>query len=248
MRPQIGLQLYTLRDQLAENFTDTIRRVADIGFEGVETAFFGENITAKEAKQSFDALGLTVLSAHCSLPFGETEKEALTLLTDLQCRRAVWHGWPQDARYATQAGIAELAELYNNAASVAQREGLLLGLHNHWWEFEAVEGKAPFETLLPLLDPEIFFELDTYWLQTAGQNPAAIVSKMGARAPLLHIKDGPATQNDPMVAVGSGTLNVPAILEASAPHAEWLIVEMDACAGDIWEALEESYRYLKALL
>lgn len=248
MKPQIGLQLYTLRDQLTQDFDATIRRVADMGYKGVETAFFGDKITAKEASQQFEDLGLDVIAAHCALPLGEEQESTLSLLEDLQCKRAVWHGWPQDERYQTLKGVHELAELYNAANTLFQSQGILFGLHNHWWEFEPVENHLPYDVLCSLLLPDIFFELDTYWIQTAGKNPVAIVRDAGARAPLLHIKDGPATRSEDMVAVGAGTLDIPAIVKASQDNAEWLIVELDSCAGDIWQTLEQSYRYLTNIL
>lgn len=244
MKPRIGLQLYSLRDQFAEDFYGTLRRVADMGYKGVETASFSANITPRQAKQRFEELGLTVVAAHCPLPLGETQEFALSLLNDLKCDTAIWHGWPQDERYQTVEGVRELADAYNAAHAVCAEQGLRLGLHNHWWEFADVEGRTPHARLRELLHPEIFFELDTYWIQTAGRNPAEVVAEAGSRANLLHIKDGPATQNDAMVAVGAGTLDIPAIVRASQNRAEWLIVEMDSCATDIWQALAESYRYL----
>ncbi len=244
MKPQIGLQLYSLRDQFAEDFSATLQRVADMGYKGVETAFFSDNITPKEARQRFDDLGLIVVSAHCPLPLGETQDFTLSLLDDLGCNRAIWHGWPQDERYSRLEGVRELADVYNAANAVAQSQGIRLGLHNHWWEFEPVESLLPYDILRSLLHPDIFFELDTYWIQTAGRNPVAVVGEAGVRAPLLHIKDGPATRNDDMVELGAGTLDIPSIVQASQNNAEWLIVEMDSCAGDIFEALERSYRYL----
>ena len=82
--------------------------------------------------------------------------------------------------------------------------------------------------------------------------PATIVAKFGKRAPLLHIKDGPAKYTDslgkdepePMVAVGKGTQNFPAIVKAANGNTEWMIVEMDVTATDIFDAIRDSYEYL----
>ena len=72
---------------------------------------------------------------------------------------------------------------------------------------------------------------------------AALLTELGARAPLLHVKDGPAKQGEPMVAVGSGSLDIQGIVRAGS--AEWLIVELDECATDMFEAVEASIRYLE---
>jgi sugar phosphate isomerase/epimerase len=89
-------------------------------------------------------------------------------------------------------------------------------------------------------------------VKVAGQDPAAIVKKLGSRAQLLHIKDGPAKWDDnlpkdvpdPMTAVGKGTQNFPAIVKAADGNTEWMVVEMDKTAGDVFVALKESYDYL----
>ena len=96
-----------------------------------------------------------------------------------------------------------------------------------------------------LLEPDILFELDTYWIKTAGVDPAKIVKEMGKRSPVLHIKDGPAMKGVPMTAVGKGVMDFPAIFAAAKGNLEWSIVELDACATDMFEAVEASFCYLK---
>ena len=115
-----------------------------------------------------------------------------------------------------------------------QTHGLRLCVHNHWWEYLAVEGSYPYKEMLERLDPMIGFEVDTYWVKTGGCDPAAVVKEMGKRAPLLHIKDGPAVREKPQVAVGDGALDFPAIIKAGQGTTEWLIVELDSCATDIF--------------
>ncbi len=72
----------------------------------------------------------------------------------------------------------------------------------------------------------------------------ALVKELGPRAPLLHIKDGPAVKNEPMVAVGDGMMDFPSLIQAAGENTEWLIVELDQCATDMLEAVGKSYRYL----
>lgn len=244
MAPRIGVQLYSVRDALAEDFPGTMRRIADIGFTGVETAFFGDNTTAKEARSLFDEMGLSVIAAHCPLPEEETEQIALTLLNDLQCPRGVWHGWPEEERYRTLEGIQSLAAQYNRENAVCRAHGITLGLHNHWWEFQTVGDRTAMAHLLPLIDGDIILELDTYWLKTAGQDPAQIIAEVGTRAPLIHLKDGPATVEALMEPIGTGSMDTLSIVHAARSTAEWLIVELDNVEGDIFDALSQSYQYL----
>lgn len=242
--PLIGLQLYTVREALAKDFDGTLRRVAKIGFDGVETAFFDEGVSLKDAARTLKALGLPVFSAHVALPLGPQADAVLRAADAFGCRRIVWHGWPEDPLYSSLDGIRRLADDYNAANEHAVAHGLSLGLHNHWWEMTPVEGQLPHMLLREWLDPRIFFELDVYWATVAGQDPVKLIGELGARAPLLHIKDGPAVRGQPMTAVGSGSLDIPAIVRAARGAAEWLVVELDECATDMLEAVETSHHYL----
>ena len=87
-------------------------------------------------------------------------------------------------------------------------------------------------------------EVDIYWAQVGGSDPKEIVTELGPRVGLLHVKDGPAdSPKHPMVAVGDGVVDIPGVLDAS-PSARWHIVELDRCATDMFEAVERSYDYL----
>ena len=248
MSPSIGLQLYTLRESLPHDLAGGLRRVAEIGYQGVETAFFDPRITPEETARLLRELNLPVFATHAPLPLGDDQEETLRQADILGCRRVVWHGWPEDPGYSSLDGIHALADKYNRAGAVAADHGLQLGIHNHWWEMRRTEGVLPYQVLLAELDPAIFFEVDTYWAQVAGLDPTAVLAELGPRAPLIHIKDGAATaaQPTPMAALGDGAIDVPAILQAAA-HAEWLVVELDEVAGDMDTAIERSFRYLSQL-
>ena len=142
------------------------------------------------------------------------------------------------------AGLRLRMEL-NAANELARQRGVRLGYHNHHWEFMTfVDGVTAHEKFFGLLDSSVFAEIDTYWAHLGGSDTAAALKGLDARAPLIHVKDGPAEdpQSD-MVAVGEGTLDVPAIVTAT-DDAEWHIVELDHCATDMFEALDQSYHFL----
>lgn len=249
---KIGLQLYTLRDEIKNDIKGTLKRLAEIGFEGVETAFWPDHISIKEAGKILHEVGISVCSAHCELPIGEKKSQMLEIAEAFKCSRMIWHGWPEDERYKTKDGINQLADIYNESSHFAKSNGLQFGIHNHWWEFKnRVEGRYAYQVLLDYLEEDIFFELDTYWLKVAGHDPAKIVGDFGERAPMLHIKDGPAkwtdniaTDPEPMVAVGKGSQNFPEVVKAANGSTAWMIVEMDRCASDIFAAIKDSYDYL----
>ena len=114
--------------------------------------------------------------------------------------------------------------------------------HNHWWEFSNKIGNESAHALLFRLPDQRYAEIDTYWAKV-GADPAQVVKDFGVRAPLLHIKDGPADDTEaPMTAVGKGVVDVAAI--AAASRATWHVVELDRCATDMFEAIAQSYSYL----
>jgi sugar phosphate isomerase/epimerase len=121
-------------------------------------------------------------------------------------------------------------------------------LHNHWWEFEKTDyGIYPFYYLLENLDKDVIFEVDTYWTKVAGLDPANVLFDFGNRAPLLHIKDGPAVKGDPMykhVPAGEGTLDFRSIVKAGGENIKWMIVEFDEYEKDIFDGIKKSYEYL----
>ncbi len=244
--PRIGFQLYTVRDAMEADAAAALGRIAEMGYAAVETAFWPEGMTLAQAGTLLKDTGLSVFAAHVEIPTGERQAAVLEAAEAYDCDRMVWHGWPEDERYQTMDGIRELADIYNEAYAFCQANGLQFGLHNHWWEFEPnADGALPYYEIMPLIEPGVFFEIDTYWAKVAGLDPAEVMGDWGARAPLLHIKDATVlTTEGPMVAAGSGLQDFPAIAEAGKGHIEWMIVEMDDCETDMFEAAAQSFAYL----
>ena len=243
MSVPIGIQLYTVRDAANADFTGTVTKIAEMGYIGVETAGF-PGTTPKEAAKLFADLGLQITSAHSPLPLGDAQNEVLDTMAALNCKMLICPALMPE-KFDSVDGVNQICDLLNQAAAVCQNNGLTLGYHNHYWEFQDLgDGQTPAKIMLEKLDPSIIFELDTYWAQTAGHDSVSLIQHLGARVPLLHIKDGPATQEGDMVAVGAGVMDIPAIVDAGQAHAKWLIVELDRCATDMMEAVRESYTYL----
>lgn len=249
----ISVQLYTFRNQLNEDIPGTLQRIADMGYRYVETYDFSEDLSYEELGQMLRDVGLSVSSMHSEIPIGEAGERALRRAEAYNNNKVIWHGWPEDERYQTEEGIKQLAEIYNEANEFLRSNGLQFGLHNHWWEMRLDEnGNYPFETLLNYISEDIFFEVDTYWVKTAGQEPADIIRKYGDRVEYLHIKDGDAEwsedlgegPHDPMVPVGQGIQDFEAIVEACGDSHTWFVVELDESAMDIFQAARESFDYL----
>ena len=241
MAAPIAIQLYTVREALAKNFKSVVTRISEIGYVGVETAGF-PGVTVEEAGDLFADLGLEVCSMHSQLPLGKQKNQVIELANQLEVNRVVT-STPREA-FESMDALKELCDRWNQASQIAEENDLELGLHNHWWEFTEVEGRPGFEILVEMLDEKIFFQVDTYWVNTGGGDSVAIVEALGERAPLLHIKDGPLDSEKDMQAVGEGAMDIPPIIEASHGTCDWLIVELDRCGSDMMEAVENSYDYL----
>lgn len=241
MTKKIGVQLYSVRDNLASDFEKTVKEISAMGFAGVEPAGVPSGTSFADAGKLFKSLGLTVCSAHTGLPIGKDSNRIIEEMQALDSTLIISGRGPDD--FKTIDKIKMVCDWFNEAAEVAARNGMRVGMHNHDWEYLPVEGELAYRHLIKYLDPRVFFEIDTYWVKTAGADPAAVVKELGERVLFLHIKDGPCKKGQPMVAAGSGSMDFPPIVEA-ASSAEWIIVELDACATDMMEAVRNSFNYL----
>ena len=239
----IAVQLYSLREQAADDFEAVLRSVGSMGYVGVELAGFNGLSPSRTAEVLTEA-GLVVASAHINT----LETDPLNaLLDDLQavgCTTAVAAFLPPDA-FASLDALKRSADALASAYDVVAARGMSLGYHNHWWEFEtSFDGRSAWSQLFALTNPGVFAELDIYWATVGRADPCDAIAELGPRVRLLHVKDGPA--DDPkaaMVAVGGGSIDVARVL-ASAPSAHWHIVELDRCDTDMGVAIGESYRHL----
>jgi sugar phosphate isomerase/epimerase len=241
--PSISVQLYSLRDESAKDFEGVLRRLGDVGFVGVELAGF-HDLTPKQYSAIVKESGLVTSSAHLTDLSPDGLNAALDDLQEIGCDVAVCAFLPPE-RFADLDSIQRSADALNEANDIARARGLSLGYHNHWWEFSTnLDGQTAWSALIDRLDTTVFAELDIYWTTLGGADPRQVIADLGDRLWLLHVKDGPCDAPEtPMVAVGSGTLDIPAIL-TSAPTAKWHIVELDRCATDMLTAIADSYRYL----
>ena len=240
MKP-ISLQLYTVRQACAEDFPRTLEEVAEIGYKGVEFAGL-HGMAATDVRELLDDLGLEVSSSHVAMPTKENVSQLVDQEATLGNTRLVSGFGPND--FKTLEQCEQVAARIEEAASLLEGTGLTLGYHNHWWEFERLEGKIPHDILMDKA-PSIFAEIDVYWAAWGKADPVKVVAQKKARAPLLHIKDGTLKEAQPHTAVGAGALNMPAIVAAADPRVlEWLIVELDSCATDMMDAVRDSYQYM----
>ena len=241
MKP-ISIQLYTVRDLSAEDFPATLRAIAEIGYKGVEFAgLHGHD--PKEIGRMIADLGMKCSSSHTALPVKENVAEMADIEAALSNTRLISGFGPDD--FKTPDAVKRASEKFTTAAELLKPYNMQFGFHNHWWEFDSIEGRYIYDILMAEA-PKAFSELDVYWCKYGKADPVQVVSKYKSRLPVLHIKDGMLEEGKHThTAVGSGKMDIPSIVNAADPNVlEWLIVELDACETDMMEAVRKSYEYL----
>ena len=242
MAKPISLQLYSLRETAKDDLPGVLKQLADIGYKGVEFAGLHGHAPG-EVRKVLDDLGLVASSTHGPLATPDNVNEVVDTAKALGYDMVI-SGWKRDD-WATLEGIRRAAEAYEAAAGLLKPHGLRMGYHNHWWEMAEVDGRHGLEQFLSLA-PSVFPQIDTYWASNFGAvDVPALVGRYASRVPVLHIKDGPLVQGEPHTAVGSGKMDVPAIVAAADENVlEWLVVELDQCATDMLEAVRQSCEYM----
>jgi sugar phosphate isomerase/epimerase len=238
----VGVQLYSVREELATDFEGTVRRVADMGYVGVEP-FGGMPEGLENTAALFRELELDVLNSHVPFP-DDANKDTVLEIAEAYDLNRVCIAFMPPAEFETIDSIKRTCEKLNRAGEFAAANGLELGYHNHWWEYKQLDGTATLDLMLDELDDRVFLQIDTYWAQVGGLDAVDVVKQVGARAPLIHLKDGSLDKDDDMTAVGGGKMDVPGIVAAAADTADWHIVELDRCATDMLQAVHDSYTYL----
>ena len=238
----VALQLYSLRESLAHDFEGMVRQVADMGYVGVEP-FGGMPGGLENSAALFRELDLEVCNSHVPFPDDEN-KDAVLAIAEAYGLKSVCIAYLPATEFETLDDIKRTCENINRAGEFARANGLSLGYHNHWWEYKQLNGTATLDLIMSELDDNVFLQIDTYWAQVGGLDAVEVVKQVGARAPLLHLKDGPIDPDGDMTAVGGGKMDVPGIVAATADTAEWHIVELDRCATDMLQAVHDSYTYL----
>ena len=241
----IALQLYTIRALLqdASQLGGVLGRVRDIGYRTVEVAGLGPGAVDRFGEEMRRS-DLTACAAHVSYERLAADPESVAAeCTDWGCQYVVVPAVPDTYRSAD--GYRRFA---SEAAELAERlrpSGLRLAYHNHAYELERYGGRTGLELVF---EPgELDAELDTYWLQFGGVNPAAWIRKLKGRVPLVHLKDLAVVAGSPVDApVGEGNLDWSDILNAcSEAGTRWLVVEQDDPGDDPMEKIASSYRNLE---
>jgi sugar phosphate isomerase/epimerase len=246
----IAAQLYTLREytKTPADIASTLHRVKALGYDAVQLSALGP-IDPAELGRILDAEGLTVCATHVAF---ERLRDATAAVVEehrlWNCTHVATSVLPRDYRH--QEGYHRFARDGSQVGRRLAGAGLTFSYHNHAFELEKHGGRTGLAILFEESDADVFAgELDTYWLQFGGADPAQWIRRLKGRVPLVHLKDMAVQANTPIMAeVGEGNLNWDAILTACRDAGVlWYIVEQDVCQRDPFESLGISLRNLRAM-
>lgn len=203
MAMELGLQLFTVRNELRKNFERGLQAIADIGYRNVEFAMFDpealagepplEHFEAPALRKLLDSFGMHAISLNLALPiqFDELTSQdfdwhgAAAYSAALGCTGLVY----SMMFYHSQDEVLRFAEYLNNASRICKEEGVRLIYHNHFQEFQKFGGRPVLDILLDHTEEDVKLELDTFWALRGGVDPAGYLRKIGSRCVLIHQKD-----------------------------------------------------------
>ena len=241
---ELSVQLYAVRDSLAEDVGATLARLAAIGFRRVEPF---DLLTFRAAlHDGLRGHGLEAPTAHVGLIGVADLDEILDAAVELGIGTLI-QPWVDPVRWQSETGVRELAGDLDAVAARAAARGIRIAYHNHHFEIASMlDGRHAIEVFADLVSPDVVLEIDTYWAFAGGADVPALLRRLGGRVAALHVKDGDGSlDTSRQVAVGSGSLPIQDIV-AAAPAA-LKVVELDDTAGDMFEAIRASRAFLLGL-
>ena len=185
---RLGLQLYTVRDQIAKDFEGTLARVAATGYKEVEFAGYFDH-APKDVRAILDRHKLTAPSAHVDFATVETKLPQVIETSHVIGHKFVVNPWIDEEMRKQPDIWKRIAATFNKAGETCKKAGLQFAYHNHHFEFVPVNGVMPFDLLLKECDPDLVkMELDLCWITVAGKDPLDYFQRHPGRFPLVHVK------------------------------------------------------------
>lgn len=221
---KLAVQLYSLRSEAEKGFVPLLEKVADIGYDGVEYAgYFGTS--AADLAAALRGTGLVSAAAHVPLEQIAGDIDAVIRYhAAIGCDYIVCPYW----RCENAEGYKRLAGEFNAYAKRLAAEGMTFGYHNHGHEFEDFGGKTGMDILMEETDPALVkFQLDVYWIKYVGIDPVQYIRQHLDRVRVVHLKDMLADTDKSFTEVGTGIIDMPGVVKAATPAAQWFTVEQD---------------------
>lgn len=247
----IALQLYSIRDELMNDFCGNIKKIKEQGYDGVELAgCYG--LSKEKIKSCLNENQLVALSAHVPIEeLAERLDETLDYYGYLGCKYIAVPYLQEKQRYKTPA-YEGILETIRTAGNACKDHGIQLLYHNHDFEFEKTEQDSyVIDELYNEISSDLLkTEFDTCWVHVAGEDPVSYLEKYKERCPVIHLKDYEKKDQIALTHLGNGVMDFKKILEkAETCGVEWVVIEQDDHYGtNSIEDAKRSIDYLKAIM
>jgi sugar phosphate isomerase/epimerase len=239
----VALQLWSVREETARDFAGTVKAVAKMGYQGVETAGFG-NLDVNGVKQALDDNGLKIAGVHCGIDqlrgnLNRCVDEALLLGT----HHVICPYWPHQ-HYHSASACVRIGEELAAIGATFRAHGMQFAFHNHAFEMKVVEGRRVLDWMLDAAAPrDLGWQADVYWIQVGGKNPAEFIREQGRRIRTVHLKDERE--------LGTGPVNFSEVFAAfdQIGALDWHVVEVEQYSHAPMESVRlslEQYRRWRA--
>lgn len=256
-KKEIGLQLYTLRDELPKDVKATLEKVAKAVFTNVETYGFNTKdqfwgLTPKELKKILDDNDLKAVSGHYNLGSflydgNTTELQASIEAANVLKSEFLTIPWVDEPFRRNLEDYKKIAARVNEAAVMCKKEGLKLAYHNHDFEFQKYDGVTGYEILLKETDKDLVdFELDLYWVIHSGNDPLKLFKENPGRFKMWHVKDKDKRNNDLNTEVGSGTIDFKPLFTAAKESGmvHFFVEQENNFAKNSFESIKQSCDFI----
>lgn len=248
-KPNVGLQLYTLRDDLKTDFEGTIRAVAQMGYEYVETTgFLGDH--TPQMRQLIQETGLRIAGLGFDLNTLETEPQRVVdACREWNAHYAVTF-WIDESQRQSADDWKRIAERFNQIGETLAQDGVPFLYHLHGYEFAEYNGKRAVDILMEQTDPAFFnLEPDTYWVEYGGVEAVQFCTQHADRIRALHLKDYMSKPEMHDIEVGEGAIDMRTILKLALQHGwQWLIIEQERYIRTPLESAARCLQNLKRML
>ena len=248
-----GIQLWSVRDDLAKDPKGVLKQLASYGYKQIESFEGGKGIfwgmSNTEFKAEMDKLGMKIISSHCDINKDFEKKAAEAAAIGMKYLICPYKGPQKDLD-----AFKKFADEFNQKGEICKKNGIRFAYHNHDYSFATMNGEMGQDVMMKNTDSSLVdFELDMYWVVAAGQDIETWLKKYPKRFRLCHVKDrkkgAPLTDKDESVVVGTGSINYPKILKTAKKYGmEYYIIEQEKWEGTTpMQAAQADAVYMKAL-
>lgn len=246
MKP--GLQVYSVRNQLKEDFEGTMEYVAKVGYKQIEgyglgtDGMFLDKIAPSHYTRVINDLGMEFKATHCSYTTHDKASKMVDAAKETGIEYMIVPHTPEDAR-KTADEWKVVAENYNKIGEMCNKVGMKFGYHNHAFELEELDGIIPMELLIESTEADLVnFEADLFWVTKGGYDPLKLLKKYPGRIKLFHVKD--ATPELEGTTVGKGIIDFEQLFNTGRADAlEYYFIE-DEREDNPFKNIKADYEYM----